>query len=100
MGEAARSLDRVNASDPQHWGLRLAQQALAALLEGGERLQHFRVAILRASARTRARPRASGGNSGGSGCVSSRYSQMASDCVSTWSPSTSVGTRRDADTAP
>lgn len=53
MGEAARSLDRVNAGDPQHWGLRLAQQALAALLEGGERLQHFRIAILRSSARTR-----------------------------------------------
>ena len=35
----------------------------------------------------------------GSGCVSSRYSMIASDCVSTRSPSTSVGTRREAETA-
>lgn len=53
MGEAARALDRANASDPQHWPLRLAQQALAALLDGGERLGRFRVAMLRANARTR-----------------------------------------------
>ena len=53
MGEAARALGRANAGDPHDWPLRLAQQALAALLDGGERLGRFRGASLRASARTR-----------------------------------------------
>jgi hypothetical protein len=52
-----------------------------------------------AIARTRARPGASAGISAGSGCVSSRYSMMAIDCVTTCSPSRSSGTSRDADTA-
>ncbi len=53
MGEAARALGRASTSDPHDWPLRLAQQALAALLDGGERLGRFRIAFLRASARTR-----------------------------------------------
>jgi hypothetical protein len=56
-------------------------------------------AMSSANARTRARPGASAGSSGGSGWVSSRYSMIASDCVSVCSPSRSSGTRRVADTA-
>ncbi len=49
-------------------------------------------AMPNARSRTRARPSASAGSSGGSGCVSSRYSMMARDWPMTASPSTSVGT--------
>ena len=51
MGEAALELHTVDASDPQGWRVRLAQQAFAALLEDGQRLGNFRIAALRASAR-------------------------------------------------
>jgi len=51
------------------------------------------IATTWASARARARPDASAGNSGGSGYVSSRYSTIASDCTSGGlSPSINVGT--------
>ncbi len=53
MGEAALALERATAGDAYGWGLRLAQQAVAALLDSGQRLGSFRVAALRAAARTR-----------------------------------------------
>ena len=53
MGEAALALDQAMAGDPLGWGLRLAQQAITVLLDGGQRPGSFRVAALRAAARTR-----------------------------------------------
>ena len=51
MGEAALRLQTTDASDPLDWRLRMAQRAFAALLESGQRLGHFRIGTLRASAR-------------------------------------------------
>ena len=53
MGEAALALDHASADDPYGWGLRLAQQAFAALLDDGQQPANFRLAALRASARAR-----------------------------------------------
>ncbi len=53
MGKAALNLDQTTSVDAQGWGLRLAQQAFAALLEDKQRPASFRVAALRASARAR-----------------------------------------------
>lgn len=53
MGEAALALDHASADGVYGWGLRLAQQAFAALLEDGQQSANFRIAALRASARAR-----------------------------------------------
>lgn len=53
VGEAALNLDLTTTLDTQGWRLRLAQQAFAALLEDNQRPASFRIASLRASARTR-----------------------------------------------
>lgn len=53
MGEAAQALERTSALSSQGWGLRLAQQAFAALLEDHQRGASLRIAALRASARAR-----------------------------------------------
>ena len=52
MGEAALELSFATGNEPGSWCLRLAQQAFAALLEDSHRHGSFRVAALRASART------------------------------------------------
>jgi hypothetical protein len=52
MGEAALELGFGAGNAPDTWRFRLAQQAYAALLEHSDRLGSFRVAALRASART------------------------------------------------
>src|SRR5215831_9318362 len=48
--------------------------------------------LINANPRTQARAKGSAGNSGGSGCVSSRYSRIASDWNSLTPPSIKVGT--------
>ena len=53
VGDAALNLDLTTTLDTQGWGLRLAQQAFAALLDDRQRPASFRIASLRASARTR-----------------------------------------------
>ncbi len=53
MGEAALARDHASTDDAYGWGLRLAQQAFAALLEDGQQPANFRLAALRASARAR-----------------------------------------------
>ena len=52
MGEAALDLSFAAGNTPGSWGFRLGQQAFAALLENSHRHGSFRVAGLRASART------------------------------------------------
>jgi hypothetical protein len=52
MGEAALELGVGAGNEPGTWRFRLAQQACAALLEDSHRLGSFRIAALRASART------------------------------------------------
>jgi hypothetical protein len=51
MGEAALNLANPGQDEPDHWPLRLAQQAFAAVLEERPRHGRFRRAALRAEAR-------------------------------------------------
>lgn len=51
MGEAALNLASPAQYDPDHWPLRLAQQAFAAVLEGHPRQDRFRRAALHSAAR-------------------------------------------------
>ncbi len=51
MGEAALNMAFPVSQSPDHWPLRLAQQAFAALLEDSRRQGSFRIAALRATAR-------------------------------------------------
>ena len=53
MGEAALKRDPASTVDAQGWPLRLAQQAFAALLEDDPRTASFRIAAVRAAARSR-----------------------------------------------
>ena len=51
MGDPALELARASAANEPSWGLRLAQQVFAALLEHGRRYSSFRVAAHRQRAR-------------------------------------------------
>ena len=51
MGEAALNLASPARYNPDHWPLRLAQQAFAAVLEEHPRHDRFRRAALRSAAR-------------------------------------------------
>lgn len=53
MGEAALRMDPASTVDAQDWAFRLAQQAFAALLEDDQRTASFRIAAVRAAARSR-----------------------------------------------
>lgn len=53
MGEAALELDQASPGDEHGWGLRLAQQAFAALLEDNRLPSSFRTASLRVLSRAR-----------------------------------------------
>jgi hypothetical protein len=52
MGEAALDIGFSSADGLQQWPLRLAQQSFSLLLENSSRPSSFRIAALRASART------------------------------------------------